>query len=80
MDTVDVYVAFGWVCPKCESQNYNDGMRQEMTDEEKAIIEAQGDEEILDSEDSYWLAQPTNVTCKHCKVKFKVSGKTWEQG
>lgn len=72
MEEVNLYTAFGWMCPKCEAQNYCDGVMYEMTDEERADFNEELEEMGEDTEGD-WISLPNAVKCKSCSTKFKVA-------
>lgn len=70
-ESVDLYLAFGWVCPECGENQYVSGVTEEMSDEDREdILEALGFESLSQGE---FVDKPDSVVCRSCESEFVVS-------
>ena len=63
--TVEIHLAFRWVCDSCGRDNYHPGCKP-TADEMREIECASGDHEVPDN----WQSEPSVVTCGSCGDTF----------
>ncbi len=70
-ESVDLYIAFGWVCPECGENQYADSVTFEMSDEEREeTLESLG----MDADSTgEFHSKPRAVVCKACDSEFEVN-------
>jgi rubredoxin len=68
---VELHLAFFWVCPECGVDNFDRGIRPELTKEEAQATRAELGIEVW--EEGVLFTRPDFVSCSSCKFKFETS-------
>ena len=74
--SVELHLAFHWVCPECGIDNWNRGVAPELLPEEKAQARAELGIEVW--EEGSLMMRPEVVSCSQCKAKFDTEEPDYE--
>lgn len=69
MHKVELEIAFEWVCPNCQQQNFVSGVIAELDDETKAEL---SEEYPGDLKTGDFMVKPEEVVCDSCGHEFEV--------
>lgn len=68
VETIEISLAFAFVCSHCGKENFVRGVLHEFTGDEKAEYAAEIGER---PETGQWITHPEHVTCNGCGADFR---------
>lgn len=69
---VDLFQAYGFRCPVCETLNYGEAIPAELLPGERSEVKEQFGYEPW--QEGHFLTLPTEVLCVGCGTKFEANG------
>ena len=66
--SVELHLAFMWVCGECGADNFHRGVKPCLTEDE--LREARDEIGIEIWEEGSFMTRPNSVTCSACKCQF----------
>jgi hypothetical protein len=71
--TVDLRLAYEWVCESCGKTNFESALIVELDNEDSMILLEEYGGAIEDYRTGDWLTRPDDVECQFCHTEFKTT-------